>query len=66
MSWTFAEERPICWEEPPEQIAITNVETGEHDAYMLTSKATERIRELRDEVNRLNAELRKEGSDDSR
>lgn len=60
MSWTIFEERPIYWEEPPEQIAITNTETGEHDFYMLTSAATKRIRELRDEVDRLNAELRKE------
>ena len=53
MSWTFAEERPIYWEEPPEQIAITNVETGERDSYMLTSAAAERIRELRYENTRL-------------
>ena len=53
MSWTIAEERPIYWEEPPEQIAVTNKETGEWDAYMLTSKAAERIRELRYENTRL-------------
>lgn len=57
MSWTFAEERPIYWEEPPEQVAITNVETGEWDAYMLTSAATKRIRKLKDEVNWLHVEL---------
>ena len=57
MSWTFAEERPIYWEEPPEQIAITNAETGEWDSYMLTSKAMRMIREAKDEVNWLNAEL---------
>lgn len=57
MSWTFAEERPIYWEEPPEQIAITNAETGEWDAYMLTSKAMRMIRDAKDEVNWLNAEL---------
>ena len=53
MSWTFAEERPIYWEEPPEQIAITKIGTGERDSYMLTSAAAERIRELRDENTRL-------------
>lgn len=58
MSWTFAEERPIYWEEPPEQIAITNVETGEWDFYMLTSAATKRIRKLKDEVNWLHVELK--------
>ena len=53
MSWTFAEERPIYWEEPPDQIAITNVGTGECDFYMLTSAAAEQIRGLRDENVRL-------------
>ena len=53
MSWTFSEERPIYWEEPPEQIAITNVETGKRDFYTLTSAVAERIRELRDENTRL-------------
>ena len=57
MSWTFAEERPIYWEEPPEQIAITNVETGEWDAYMLTSKAMKMIRDAKDDANWLHAEL---------
>lgn len=57
MSWTIFEGRPIYWEEPPEQIAITNVETGEHDFYMLTSAATKRIRELDEYVSRLEARL---------
>ena len=57
MSWTFAEERPIYWEEQPEQIAITNVETGEWDAYMLTSAAMRMIRDAKDDANWLNAEL---------
>lgn len=57
MSWTFAEERPIYWEEPPEQIAITNVETGDWDWYMLTSKAMRMIRDAKDDANWLHAEL---------
>ena len=57
MSWTFAEERPIYWEEPPEQIAITNVETGEWDAYMLTSNAMRMIRDAKDDANWLHSEL---------
>lgn len=57
MSWTFAEERPIYWEEPPEQIAITNAETGEWDAYMLTSRAMRMIRDAKDDANWLHAEL---------
>ena len=58
MSWTVDFGAwPQKWEELPEQIAVTNKETGEWDAYMLTSKAMRMIRDAKDDANWLNAEL---------